>query len=128
MTPQQLMEKATRAVESAKLLLDAGDLDGACNRAYYAMFDAAQAALIWSDSSGESTVIKTHSGLISAFGLNLVKTGRIPIDLGRAFNRVAELRLVADYTGNEVLIENVQWAIEQADKFVEVVQRILDPA
>ncbi|MGD9522152.1 MAG: HEPN domain-containing protein, partial [Tepidiphilus sp.] len=40
------MAKARRAVLSAKVLLDAGDADGACNRAYYAMFDAARAALI----------------------------------------------------------------------------------
>lgn len=42
------MTKASRAIASAKLLLADGDLDGACNRAYYAMFDAARAALIWS--------------------------------------------------------------------------------
>jgi uncharacterized protein (UPF0332 family) len=40
-----LMQKAARALDSARLLLDAGDTDGACNRAYYAMFDAARAAL-----------------------------------------------------------------------------------
>ena len=45
MTPQELMAKADRALASAKLLLDSGDVDGACNRAYYAMFDAARAAL-----------------------------------------------------------------------------------
>ena len=48
MTPADYMVKATRAADSAKLLLDAGDLEGACNRAYYAMFDAAHAALLWS--------------------------------------------------------------------------------
>lgn len=32
-----LLEKAQRAQSSALLLLNAGDLDGACNRAYYAM-------------------------------------------------------------------------------------------
>lgn len=39
-----LMQKADRALASARLLLDAGDTDGACNRAYYAMFDAARHA------------------------------------------------------------------------------------
>jgi uncharacterized protein (UPF0332 family) len=38
-----LMAKAVRAALSA---LDMGDADGACNRAYYAMFDAARAALL----------------------------------------------------------------------------------
>jgi uncharacterized protein (UPF0332 family) len=31
---RELMAKARRAAVSAKLLLDAGDADGACNRAY----------------------------------------------------------------------------------------------
>ena len=35
-----------QAATSAKVLLDTGDMDGACNRAYYAMFDAACAALL----------------------------------------------------------------------------------
>jgi uncharacterized protein (UPF0332 family) len=39
------MRKAHRAVEAARLLLANHDTEGACNRAYYAMFDAAHAAL-----------------------------------------------------------------------------------
>ena len=40
------MEKADRALTSARALLEMNDGDGACNRAYYAMFDAAHAALL----------------------------------------------------------------------------------
>jgi uncharacterized protein (UPF0332 family) len=40
-----LMSKAGRACESARILLACADIDGACNRAYYAMFDAARAAV-----------------------------------------------------------------------------------
>ncbi len=39
-SPHDLIAKAGRALESARLLQNAGDVDGACNRAYYAMFDA----------------------------------------------------------------------------------------
>lgn len=35
------MGKASQAIDSARLLFEAGDIDGATNRAYYAMFDAA---------------------------------------------------------------------------------------
>jgi uncharacterized protein (UPF0332 family) len=38
-----LWNKAHQAASSARLLLNAGDTSGACNRAYYAMFDAARA-------------------------------------------------------------------------------------
>jgi uncharacterized protein (UPF0332 family) len=114
--------KASRAAASARLLLDAGDVDGACNRAYYAMFDAARAALI---RSGAPVVpeVATHGGLISAFSLHLVKTGRVPTELGKALNRAAEIRLIADYTGDEVTAERVQWAVEQALVFVETMRR-----
>jgi uncharacterized protein (UPF0332 family) len=44
---QRVMDKAFKALASARILLDAGDTDGAANRAYYAMFDAAIAALSW---------------------------------------------------------------------------------
>jgi uncharacterized protein (UPF0332 family) len=40
------MAKAAQAVASARVLLETNDADGATNRAYYAMFDAAQAALL----------------------------------------------------------------------------------
>ena len=43
MKAKELFGKALIAASSAQILLDAGDVDGACNRAYYAMFDAARA-------------------------------------------------------------------------------------
>jgi len=41
LTAQALMLKAARACASARALLEPGDVDGACSRAYYAMFNAA---------------------------------------------------------------------------------------
>ena len=41
MNAEGLLRKAVTALSSAKLLLHSGDADGACNRAYYTMFDAA---------------------------------------------------------------------------------------
>ena len=69
MSPQVYMAKAARALISARILLDSGDTEGACNRAYYAMFDAAHAALSWSGQVVNPAATKTHSGLIAAFGL-----------------------------------------------------------
>lgn len=83
------------------------------------MFDAARASLIWSGAPVEPTVAKTHHGLISAFSQHLIKTGKLPIELGRALNRAAELRLVADYSGNEVPVDKVQGIIEQSRSFVD---------
>lgn len=118
-----LMQKADRALASARLLLDAGDTDGACNRAYYAMFDAARAALA---NEVEPETTKTHGGLIAAFGLQLVKPGRLPKALGRMLNRAEEVRLLADYTGGSVESADARELLSQAEAFVSAVRDYLD--
>lgn len=122
MNAQALLLKALRAAASAKLLLDTGDADGACNRAYYAMFDAARAALLASGAPVAPDIAKTHNGLILAFSLHLVKTGRVPLELGKALNRVDELRLIADYKGDSIGPEHAGWAVSQAQLFVQAMQ------
>ena len=113
------MAKARRALTSAHTLLRDGDADGACNRAYYAMFDAARAALLASNAPVPPEIAKTHSGLIAAFSLHLVKPGLIPIELGRSFNKAEDLRLVADYRGDAISAEDSLWVVQQAQAFVE---------
>ena len=119
------MAKASRALASAKLLLDSGDVDGACNRAYYAMFDAARAALLSIQTPVPTEVARTHSGLITAFSLHLVKTGLVAVEHGRSLNKVEDLRLIADYKGDPVTLENAAWALEQAEKFLAAVHGLV---
>jgi uncharacterized protein (UPF0332 family) len=125
LTPHELMTKANRALASAKLLVNSGDVDGACNRAYYAMFDAARAALLSISAPVPAEIARTHSGLITAFSLHLVKPGLIAVEHGRALNKVEDLRLIADYKGDPVTIENAAWALEQSEKFLAAVQALL---
>ena len=87
----ELLGKTARAIGSAKLLLASGDTDGAANRAYYAMYDAALAALAWAGAVADDGGSRTHSGLISRFGQHLVRYGRLSPELGRSLNRVQEL-------------------------------------
>lgn len=124
MNAAELMTKAIRAVQSARMLLDAGDADGACNRAYYAMFDAARSALLNSGAPVEPEVARTHSGLISAFSLHLVKTRRVPLEFGKALNKVEDLRLIADYKGDPLDQSDAAWAVAQADSFVAAMQNL----
>ncbi len=127
MNAEDLMAKARQAAVSARVLLDTGDADGACNRAYYAMFDAARAALLASGAPVEPEIARTHSGLISAFSLHLVKTGRVPVELGKALNKVEDLRLVADYKGDPIENEEAGWAVQQAETFVHAMQSTFIP-
>lgn len=119
------MGKAERALASSRLLLDSDDVDGACNRAYYAMFDAARAALLATKAPVQPEVAKTHSGLITAFSLHLVKTGRIAVEHGRSLNKVEDLRLIADYRGDPVTADNAAWALEQATNFLDAVRNLI---
>jgi uncharacterized protein (UPF0332 family) len=120
---QLVMDKALKALASARILLAAGDTDGATNRAYYAMFDAAIAALTW--AGADIVQPKTHGGLIASFGQNLVQTDKLPSEFGRALNRVQELRLTADYLAEPVPLDKATWAIEEADGLVAAVSTLL---
>ncbi|RKP47637.1 HEPN domain-containing protein [Trinickia fusca] len=117
------MPKHDRALAAAYLLLDSGDVEGACNRAYYAMFYAAYVALLAAgvSFSAESSLRK-HSGLIAAFGLQLVKTNLVAPEFGSAINKVERLRRLADYTGETIADEDARWAVEQADAFVAMIR------
>ena len=117
-TSEALMVKAGTACSSARVLLGIGDVDGAANRAYYAMFDAARAALLASGAPVESDIGRTHTGLIGAFGKFLVKNGPVSRDVGRLLNRAHEIRLVADYNGNSVEPNDAQEMVEQAEIFI----------
>jgi uncharacterized protein (UPF0332 family) len=120
-----LLDKAARACASARLLLQDGDIDGACNRAYYGMFDAARAAL--QHRAGlSSEIAKTHSGLITAFGLHLVKPGLVSPELGKALNRALEIRLIADYRGESVESGDAETLIGLSVTFIQAMQALVD--
>jgi uncharacterized protein (UPF0332 family) len=122
MTPAAYMRKAEQALSSARQLLATGDADGACNRAYYAMFDAAQAALLAANVGTAASAAKTHRGLISAFGQHLVLGGHVAAELGSSLNKVERLRLLADYTGDPVSDEDSAWAVGQSNIFVSAIR------
>ena len=110
--------KAERALSGARLLLAGEDAEGACNRAYFAMFDAAHAALLAANVDISESAIKTHRGLIAAFGKHLVQGEHIGAEFGGALNKVERLRLLADTIGDPVTLEDAAWAVEQAAAFV----------
>jgi len=121
-TPSAYLRKAERALATARLLLQASDADGACNRAYYAMFDAAHAALFALGVEGGGAPIKTHNGLIAKFGQHLVLGNYLAAEHGEDFNAVQRLRQVADYSGDPVSMKDAVWAVERAQTFVAAIR------
>ena len=47
-----------------------------------------------------------------------MKTGHVSVELGKSFSKVADIRLVADYSDEEVSPDRAEWSIEQAAAFV----------
>lgn len=125
MNATELLGKANRALRSAKTLQADGDLEGACNRAYYAMFDAARAALLLVNANVPEEIAKTHNGLARAFSLHLIKTNQLPVELGKALKQVENFRLLADYDGSVIEMTDVDWSVAQAEAFVSVVMQLL---
>lgn len=122
LTVSALVDKSAKALASAHALHGLKDHDGMCDRAYYAMFDAARAALLAATPPYDVGSIKTHEGLSAAFSLRLVKGGPLPAHLGRWLNRADELRLIADYTGQEISLAAALELLEQADAFVDAIR------
>jgi uncharacterized protein (UPF0332 family) len=123
LSPASYMRKAEAALAGARLLLEAGDTDGTCSRAYYAMFDAAHAALFALGIEEASAPIKTHNGLIAKFGQHLVLGHHLAATHGEALNTVQRFRQLADYTGDAVSLSDAQWSVAQAHAFIEAIQK-----
>jgi len=84
--------RARECLEDAKLLLENKRFHSAVNRIYYALFYEVSALLI---SRGFS--FSKHSGVLSVFNRELVKTGKINKELGKFYNRMFEHRKISDY-------------------------------
>lgn len=85
------------------------------------MLNSARAALL-SAGVPEDKLPKTHSGLISAFGEHVVKSGKMDPEFGRSMNKTEGLRLRADYTGVELDPVTAEEALSDAERFVQSVE------
>jgi len=121
-SPKNYIAKAERALSTARLNLKAKDPDGACDRAYYAMFNAAHAALFALGAEGVTRPIKTDSGLEAKFGQEVIVAGHLPAEHGRNLSKVQKYREVADYSAEPVEVTDAAWSIEQAAAFVDAVK------
>ncbi|MCH7723618.1 MAG: HEPN domain-containing protein [Bacteroidetes bacterium] len=65
---ESLLKRSDRYLKTAELLIDEGDFESSVSRIYYAMFFAAQAALLSKELSFSS-----HKMTISGFGGTLYK-------------------------------------------------------
>lgn len=89
-------DKAREMAEEARVLSSAGHFNGAANRANYAMFNAARAALeVKTDL--DLVDVRRHSAVLKLFSQHIVKTGLIDRELNAAVNEAFAIRATSDY-------------------------------
>jgi uncharacterized protein (UPF0332 family) len=109
------IRNAHEMLEVAALNLSEDFHGSAVNRAYYAIFYAANALLVT-----QGLARSKHSGVIAAFRERFVRTGLIEVEYSDVYGRVMENRHVSDYE-IEVPVERqvAAKALEDAHRFVE---------
>lgn len=105
----------------AKHVLAAGYPADAVSPAYYAVFHAAEAALLI-----EGDEPRSHEGLKSLFGLRFVKTGRLPEEMASVLRELKDERENSDYSiFPAITTEEAERAVISAERFVATLAAFL---
>lgn len=116
------LSRSRDAFAEGEHLLEKGAPMGAVNRFYYAAFHAARSLL-----ATRQVDSARHSGLISLFQQNFVKTGLVDRDKARALSRSFEKRQKSDYGDFAVLtIEEARSIREEVHLFIQECARVLE--
>jgi len=116
------LDVAKRRLEAAKLLFEKGMIEDAVNRAYYSFFHAAKAML---NALGFDA--KTHSGLISEFGLRIIKINLLDKKFGQYIRKAFEMRESSDYEIGVIFSKGeVQTLIKNAEEFLRKAQEFVE--
>jgi uncharacterized protein (UPF0332 family) len=117
----ELWRRAQEALRATATLLAAGFPDFAAARAYYAVFYAASALLL-----EEGKTFRSHRGVVALIHRAYVKSGRLPVDMGRILSTLSDLRSVGDYGGAaHVSHTEATIALSEAQQFLEAVRSLL---
>ena len=89
---QYRRERARETLDESRLLLEKNKTFGAVNRMYYALFYEITALLL-----AQNLISSKHSGVMSLFQKEFVKTEKVPKEQGKFFARLFSLRQKGDY-------------------------------
>ena len=84
--------RAKETYDEAILLASGDHWNAVANRLYYSCFYLVNALLIQNDLSFNS-----HNGVKTEFHKSFIKTGIIPIEFGKLYSRLFNLRQEGDY-------------------------------
>ena len=115
------MEKAERCLKEARDNVNLLNYETAANRSYYALFNAMRSLL---NLDGKD--FKRHSGVISEFRRDFIKTGILPAELSGMIRDAFNVRNASDYENFYVISkEKVEEQVMNATIFVEAVKHCL---
>ncbi len=115
------LERAGEMLRTARRDLDAGDYASANNRAYYCVFHSMRAVLAL---TGED--YKKHSGVISRFSEQYLKTSLLPPDLSKIISMASIIRNRSDYEDFYICsIADTRKLVSDAALFLETVTAFL---
>jgi len=112
------VQQAEESLDEARFLLAGGkSARSVINRAYYAMFYAVLALLVYEEFSSSK-----HTGVLSYFNRRFIKAGIFDKSLGLWLSKAFELRQRVDYREQvEPAPEQAAQVLEQAGQFVRAV-------
>ena len=85
------------------------------------MFYVAEAFLL-----NEGLTFSSHAAVISAFGRDFARTGRVPVEFHRYLIDAQDLRNQGDYDIDSAITEaEANQLIAQAEQFLELAERLL---
>jgi uncharacterized protein (UPF0332 family) len=115
------LDKAFECLADATALLEKSRYTASVSRSYYAMFHAAQAALL-----SEEIEAYTHTGVNVQFQKTFIKTGKFPVSFGKTFSKILDQRLKSDYEiGFKASPDDAKHTFEEASGFVTSIRDFL---
>ena len=115
-------DHAEECLRSAEALLMTGDVKGAANRAYYAVFHAMRAVLAL-----DGIDRKHHSAIIAEFRSRYVKTGTFNKTWSNLIQILSDYRNASDYNDFFIISrDEVSAQIDETKGFLHAVRSFLD--
>lgn len=115
--------KADESLKAAENCYNEGLNNSSVSRAYYSMYQAAQAAL---EAAGILRAEWTHAGLQATFATELTRRRKLySAFLARDLNVVQDLRHTADYRGSDISGRQAKRALAKASEFLGQIKKEL---
>ena len=116
------LNRADKALQAAKVLLEKDLLEDCISRSYYAVLHAAKAALAMEKVTSES-----HRGVRRMFGLHLIKSGKLEKEWAEILIAQQEDREIGDYAIEiEIERDRALTRVNDAERFVQRIEQFVE--